>query len=303
MFVYPDISPIAFSLGPVEVHWYGLMYLVGFIGCWLVGRWRTRLAHVHWQPREVGDLLFYVVLGVVLGGRIGYMLFYATPLLIHHPLSLFRIWDGGMSFHGGLIGVLIAIGIYAWRTRRHYFVVTDFVAPLVPIGLFFGRIGNFINGELWGKPAHLPWAMRLPCTQPRFHMFCNGSVYHFADPTHPGYSVALQPSQLYEMLLEGALLFTICLWFSLKPRPRMTLSALFILGYGVFRFGVEFVRLPDPQLGYIAFGWLTMGQALSLPMIGGGLVLLYFAYRRRLYEQPPGKRAENDPERERKESK
>lgn len=268
MFVRPDLNPIAFSLGPVKVHWYGLMYLFGFLAAWWVGRIRTRLAHVYWEPYEVGDLLFYVVLGVVLGGRIGYMLFYATPILIHNPLTLFRIWDGGMSFHGGLIGVIIAMGFYARRTGRHYFSVADFAAILVPIGLFCGRIGNFINGELWGRVTHVPWAMIYPKVGPQ--------------PRHP--------SELYEAFFEGIVLFTVLLLYNMKPRPRMATSALFLLLYGLIRFTLEFFRQPDPQLGFIAFGWMTMGQALSLPMIVVGMALLVFAYRSPVFNGPPVKR-------------
>lgn len=269
MFVRPDLDPIAFSIGPAAVHWYGITYLVGFLLCWWVGRLRTRLPHVYWQTHEVGDLLFYVVLGVVLGGRIGYMFFYATPVLLHNPLSLFRIWQGGMSFHGGLAGVLIAMGVYAWRTHRPYFVVADFAAMLVPIGLFCGRIGNFINGELWGRVTHVPWGMFYP---------------NIAPPVGP--MPLRHPSEVYEALGEGVLLFAILILYNMKPRPRMATSALFLLLYGLIRFTLEFFRQPDVQLGFIAFGWLTMGQALSLPMIGAGLVMLYLAYRKPVYNAP-----------------
>ncbi|MGH8271351.1 MAG: prolipoprotein diacylglyceryl transferase [Gammaproteobacteria bacterium] len=271
---YPDINPVAVHLGPLAVHWYGLMYLVGILLGWFLLVRRTRRPDVHWTPNQIGDLIFYAAIGVVLGGRLGYVLFYNFPVYYAHPLHIFYVWDGGMSFHGGLLGVLAACGLYAWRHRRHYFDIVDLIAPVVPIGLAAGRLGNFINGELWGKIANLPWTMRLPCNEPRFERYCGGY-------THPGYSPPHHPSQLYELILEGIVLFVICWWFSAKPRPRMAVSGVFALGYGVFRFAVEFVRLPDPQLGYIAFGWLTMGQILSLPLIAAGIILLALAYRRR----------------------
>jgi phosphatidylglycerol:prolipoprotein diacylglycerol transferase len=259
MLIYPDISPVAIRLGPLEVHWYGLMYLVGFLGGWWLGRLRTRRPGTSWKAVEIGDLLFYVALGVVLGGRIGYTLVYNFPGFIADPLVLFRIWQGGMSFHGGLVGVLIAMWLYARRTGRTFFQVTDYIAPLVPVGLGAGRIGNFINGELWGRPTDLPWGMVFPFVDAR--------------PRHP--------SMLYEALLEGVVLFVVLWVYSRRPRPTMAVSGLFLLCYGVFRFLVEFVRQPDPQLGFIAFGWLTMGHLLSLPMIILGAAFLIYAYRRR----------------------
>ena len=271
--IYPHIDPVALKLGPLAIHWYGLMYLVGIFGGWYLLVRRCRKPWVDWTPNQVSDLIFYVAVGVVLGGRIGYVLFYNLPYYADHPLRVFYVWDGGMSFHGGLVGVMIAAWIFARRHRRHFFGIMDFIAPVVPIGLGAGRIGNFINGELWGKVADLPWAMRLPCTQERFARYCGGHL-------HPGYSLPHQPSQLYEMLLEGVALFVICWWFSARPRPRMAVSGVFALGYGVFRFAVEFIRLPDPQLGYLAFGWLTMGQVLSIPLIIVGALLLWLAYRR-----------------------
>lgn len=258
MFVRPDIDPVAFSIGPLAVHWYGLMYLLSFLIGWGVGIVRTRQPHVHWHKEEVGDLLFYVVLGVVIGGRVGYMLFYQPGLVFHHPLQLFYIWDGGMSFHGGLIGVFVACAWFARNTGRRLFEITDFVAPIVPIGLFFGRIGNFINGELPGRVTHVPWAM----------------IYPHIDmlPRHP--------SELYEAFLEGVVLFAILWVYAAKPRPRMAVSALFLLGYGCLRFFAEFFRRPDPFLGFVAFGWMTRGQELCIPMIIGGIGLLVWAYKR-----------------------
>jgi phosphatidylglycerol:prolipoprotein diacylglycerol transferase len=258
MLVYPDISPVAISLGPFEVHWYGLMYLIGFLGFWWLGRLRTRRPGTRWQAVEIGDVLFYGALGVVLGGRIGYTLVYNVPGFIADPLVLFRIWQGGMSFHGGLVGVLIAMWLYGRRTGRTFFQVTDFIAPMVPVGLGAGRMGNFINGELWGRPTDLPWGMVFPFVD--------------AQPRHP--------SMLYEALLEGVVLFVILWVYSNRPRPTMAVSGLFLLCYGVFRFLVEFVRQPDAQIGYLAFGWLTMGHVLSLPMIILGAAFLIHAYRR-----------------------
>ncbi len=258
MFVHPSIDPVAFSIGPLDVHWYGLMYLLSFLLGWAVAVQRTKMAHIHWTREEVGDFLFYVVLGVVIGGRIGYMLFYQPDVLVAQPLTLFYIWQGGMSFHGGLLGVTVAAAWFARATGRGFFDVTDFVAPMVPIGLFFGRIANFINGELIGRVADVPWAM----------------VYPHVDnlPRHP--------SELYEAGLEGLLLFVILWLFARKPRPRMAVTGVFMLGYGAFRFFAEFFRQPDAFLGFIAFGWMTMGQALSTPMIIVGLVLLALAYGR-----------------------
>ncbi len=279
--IYPNIDPVAVRIGPLAVHWYGLMYLVGIFAGWALLVWRGRRADLRWASNQVGDLCFYVAIGIVVGGRLGYVLFYNFPVYYAHPIHIFYVWDGGMSFHGGLIGVLVACLLYAWRHKRHFWDIMDFIAPVVPIGLAAGRLGNFINGELWGKVAYLPWAMRLPCNESRFRMYCDGTLYRFADPSHAGYTYPLQPSQLYELLLEGVVLFIVCYWFSAKPRPRMAVAGVFSLGYGIFRFAMEFIRLPDPQLGYIAFGWLTMGQILSLPMILIGITLLVLAYRRR----------------------
>lgn len=268
MFVYPDIDPIAFAIGPLKVHWYGLMYLLSFVLGWGLGVYRTRLPHVHWQREEVGDYLFYVVLGVVVGGRLGYMLFYQPGILFSHPLQLFYVWQGGMSFHGGLLGVLLASLWFAHRTHRGFWDVTDFVAPLIPLGLFFGRIANFINGELVGRVTDVPWAM----------------VYPQIDRL-PGGPLPRHPSEFYEAGLEGVVLFAILWWFARKPRPRMATSGVFLLGYGCFRFFCEFFRQPDAFLGFVAFGWMTMGQVLSAPMIVFGILLLAIAYTRNKNEQ------------------
>lgn len=260
MLRYPDIDPVAIQIGPFAIHWYGLTYLAAFGLGWWLGRRRARQSWRGWTVRQVDDLVFYVAIGVVVGGRLGYVLFYDLAHALGEPLSVFAVWRGGMSFHGGLIGVLVAMAVFARRYRSGFFAISDFVAPLVPLGLACGRIGNFINGELWGKPSDLPWAMVFP------------------DPRAG--EVARHPSQLYHAALEGAALFLVLWLFSRRPRPPMAVSGAFLAGYAVFRFAVEFVRIPDPQLGYLAWGWLTMGQVLSLPMLVAGVVLLALAYRR-----------------------
>jgi phosphatidylglycerol:prolipoprotein diacylglycerol transferase len=270
MLPYPDIDPVIFSIGPVRVHWYGFMYLAGFAISWLLMRYRAGRIGLERTPERIDDLIFYGALGVILGGRFGYVLFYGFSQLLSDPLYLFKIWDGGMSFHGGLIGVLVAMWLFGRRLGRSFFQLTDFIAPMVPVGLFAGRIGNFINGELWGRPGDVPWAIQVPCA--RFPEVCNG--------VSSGYSQALHPSQLYEAGLEGVLLFLILWIYSMRPRPLMAVSGLFLLCYGLFRFAVEFVRMPDTHIGYLAFEWFTMGQLLTLPMLAGGAALIALAYRR-----------------------
>ncbi len=270
MLSFPDIDPEIISIGPIAVHWYGFMYLAGFGISWLLMRRRAERIGLGHSLQRIDDLIFYGALGVILGGRIGYVLFYGFSRLLSDPIYLFRIWDGGMSFHGGLIGVLVAMWLFGRRIGRSFFEVTDFIAPMVPVGLFAGRIGNFINGELWGKQSDLPWAMQLPCA--RFPDACGGAYAGFSPPLHP--------SQLYEAGLEGILLFLILWFYSQRPRPLMAVSGMFLLCYGAFRFAVEFVRMPDAHIGYLAFGWFTMGQLLSLPMLAFGALLLIMAYRR-----------------------
>ncbi len=258
MLPYPQIDPVAIALGPLKIHWYGLMYLVGIGGAWLLASRRLKDFDPSWSKEKLSDLVFWVAMGVILGGRLGYALFYDLPAYLAEPLKILRVWEGGMSFHGGLIGVMLATWLFGRRNGKSFFQLMDFIAPLVPIGLGAGRIGNFINAELWGKVTDVPWAMVLP----------NGGP----DPRHP--------SQLYQFALEGVALFVILWLYSRKPRPTMAVSGLFAICYGIFRFIVEFVRVPDAQLGYLAWNWLTMGQVLCLPMILGGIGLMVWAYRR-----------------------
>ncbi len=258
MLTFPDINPVALDLGPVKIHWYGIMYLVGFAAAWWLGHMRAKQPHSPFKPEQISDLIFYGALGAVLGGRLGYMLFYDLANYLEHPLNVFKVWEGGMAFHGGLIGVLVAMWLYSRKLKLGFFVVTDFLAPLVPIGLGAGRMGNFINGELWGKVTDVPWGMVFP---------------------HAG-ELPRHPSQLYQATLEGLALFLILWFYSAKPRPTLAVSGLFLICYGLFRFIVEFARQPDAHIGYLAFGWVTMGQVLSLPMIIAGIVLMVWAYKR-----------------------
>jgi phosphatidylglycerol---prolipoprotein diacylglyceryl transferase len=263
MLTSPLIDPVAFSLGPIDIHWYGLMYLVAFLAGWGLGA--LRAPSCGWKSEEIADLLFYVAMGVIIGGRLGYVFFYKPGEFFDNPAFLFAIQRGGMSFHGGLLGVLVGMAVYARKTNRSFFAVTDFLAPLVPTGLLAGRIGNFINGELWGAPTTAPW----------------GVVFE------GGGDVARHPSQLYEAGLEGVALFILLWLYARKPKPVMAVSGLFLIGYGAGRFAVEFVREPDEHLGYLAFDWLTMGQVLTAPMLIGGLVLMVIAYQRRVIENVP----------------
>jgi phosphatidylglycerol:prolipoprotein diacylglycerol transferase len=256
---YPHIDPVAFSLGPLKIHWYGILYLVAFTSAWWLGRYRARQPNSGWRAEQIEDLIFFGALGVVLGGRIGYVLFYNFAAFLDNPLMLFEVWQGGMSFHGGLLGVMLAIGLYARKQQRGYFEVLDFVAPLVPLGLGAGRIGNFINGELWGRVSDVPWAMVFPGGGP--------------EPRHP--------SMLYEFFLEGIVLFLIIWFYSSKPRPTMAVSGLFGACYGLFRILVEFVRMPDAHIGYMAFGWVTQGMLLSLPMVVIGVGMIFYAYSKK----------------------
>ena len=255
-FVLPYIDPVAIQIGPLAIRWYGLMYLIGFIFAFWMANRQCKQSNGVWTKEQVSDLLFYGFLGVILGGRIGYVLFYQFPLFLDDPLYLFRIWEGGMSFHGGMLGVATAIITYSKLTKRSMFAVGDFVMPLVPVGLGAGRIGNFINSELWGRVTDSPF----------------GVIFHNAGP------LPRHPSQLYEFALEGVLLFLIINVFIRKPRPAGSVSGLFMICYGLFRIVVEFARQPDAQLGFFSFG-ITMGQILSIPMVVVGAGLIVFAYR------------------------
>ncbi|MGE4460493.1 MAG: prolipoprotein diacylglyceryl transferase [Stenotrophomonas sp.] len=282
-----DIDPIAFSLGPIKVHWYGIMYLLGFAAAWWLGRIRIRAGRLpDVDMNAFSDLLFYAMLGVVLGGRIGYMLFYATADFLHNPLLLLRVWEGGMSFHGGLLGVMAAGWWWTRKHALHYFDTIDFVAPLVPLGLGFGRLGNFVGGELWGKFTHAGWGVvfphaplkDVPAGLPTMEQLMSAAQIRQDYAAGLLTQYARHPSQLYEALLEGLVMFVVLWTYSMKPRPRYAVSGLFALMYGSFRFLVEFVRMPDNGV-YLAFGWFTRGQLLSLPLIVLGLVLLAMSRR------------------------
>ncbi|CAH0532687.1 Phosphatidylglycerol--prolipoprotein diacylglyceryl transferase [Vibrio stylophorae] len=253
---FPNIDPVMVAIGPLKIHWYGVMYLIGFaFAYWLACR-RADKPNSGWTRDEVGDLLFAGFVGVIVGGRLGYVLFYNFGAFLADPIYLFRVTDGGMSFHGGLLGVITAMLWYGWKNHRKFFAIADYVAPLVPFGLGMGRIGNFINGELWGRVTDVPWAMIFP----------SGGPF----PRHP--------SQLYEFALEGVALFIILNLYIRKPRPTGAVSGLFLIGYGAFRFIVEYVRQPDAQLGLYG-GFISMGQILTIPMILGGIGLMCWAHR------------------------
>ncbi len=256
MLTYPEIDPVAFSLGPLKVHWYGLMYLLGFLGAWLLALKQTKKAWSPIQRTQVEDLVVYGAFGVILGGRLGYVLFYNFDRWLSDPLWLFRVWEGGMAFHGGLLGVIIAVWLYSRKIRQPFLAVTDFVAPLVPIGLGLGRLGNFIGQELWGRPTEIWLGMRFP-----------------RDPE----GLSRHPSQLYEAFLEGLVLFAVLFYLARKPRPRGMISGCFLLLYGLFRFLVEFAREPDLHIGFDLFDWMTRGQVLSLPMIALGAGFIVWA--------------------------
>jgi len=259
MLVHPDFDPVAFSLGPLHVRWYGLMYLLAFLQFWWLGRLRIA-TRPGWSNQHLDDLLFYGVLGVVIGGRLGQVLFYEPAYYFSHPLEIFAIWKGGMAFHGGFLGVLVAMAAWTKKHRTHWLDTTDFIAPLVPLGLLAGRIGNFINGELWGRPADpsLPWAMIFP---------------------QAGDSLPRHPSQLYHAGLEGLALFIILWLYSRRSRPRGAVSALFLIGYGICRFAVEYFREPDAGIFGHSYA-ISMGQWLSLPMILAGIALFIWSSRR-----------------------
>jgi phosphatidylglycerol:prolipoprotein diacylglycerol transferase len=266
MIIYPHIDPVAisigplFGIGPLRVHWYGIMYLIGFVVAWWLARYRARRPGSTWTPLDIDDLIFYCAMGVIIGGRVGWCIFYGHDVIAQNWLNVFHIWDGGMSFHGGMLGVLAACVVFGRAKHKRPADVLDFVAPLPGIGLMAGRIGNFINGELWGKPTDLPWG--------------------FGVPNAEGHLIARHPSQLYEATLEGLVLFVVLWWFTSKPRPRLAPLGLFLILYGCGRFAVEWVRLPDANIGYLVGDWLTMGMLLTTPMILGGAIMMIYAYRR-----------------------
>lgn len=263
MIAYPDINPVAIELGVIKVHWYGLMYLVGFVGAWWLGKKRALQPNSGWDKDQVSDLIFYGALGVILGARVGYVLFYDLSNFIDNPLNILKVWQGGMSFHGGMLGVFLALYLFGRKTGKGFFQVSDFIAPMVPIGLGAGRIGNFINKELPGRPVEsdIFWSLDY------------------------GDHIARHPSSLYQACTEGLILFLILWFYSSRPRPRMAVSAVFMIAYGCFRFTTEFFRTPDLHIGFVAFGWLTKGQQLSIPMIAFGLYLFYLIRKNQAHQE------------------
>lgn len=256
--LYPEINPIAFHIPFIHwpVYWYGIMYLIGFALAWIVLSLRLRQSlQPAFTQDQLSDIIFYSALGTIIGGRVGYMLFYQLHTLFSEPLTLLQTWKGGMSFHGGLLGVLIAVALYARKLKKPFLALTDLVAPAVPLGLLAGRLGNFINGELWGRVTTLPWGVIFP----------------------EGGPVARHPSQLYEALFEGLILFIILWWYSRKPRPLGAVSGMFALFYGIFRIAMECFREPDAHIGFLA-NHFTQGQLLSAPLVIIGVLLIYFAY-------------------------
>jgi phosphatidylglycerol:prolipoprotein diacylglycerol transferase len=265
MLIYPHIDNVALSLGPIKVHWYGIMYVLGFLFFIYVGKWRIKKYNIKfWTPKLVDDFILYGAIGVVVGGRIGYCLFYQPKFFISNPINILKVWAGGMSFHGGMLGVIVAMFIFAYIHKQNFFVIGDFCALLAPAGLFFGRIGNFINGELWGRVTtlNLPWAMQFP---------------------ESGTMLPRHPSQIYEMLGEGVILLTILWLFANKPRRNGQVSALFLISYGLIRFIIEYFREPDLfLLTFVQKTGFSMGQWLSMPMILIGILIFFISIKRKL---------------------
>ena len=279
MINYPAIDPVIVSVGGVALHWYGVGFAVAFAAAWWLGRRRAASPSSTWTPPLVDDLVLHSALGAILGGRIGWILFYGGEHFLEDPVILFRVWQGGMSFHGGFCGVLIATALLARRRARRIADVFDFMAPLPGIGILAVRLANFINGELWGRPTEVAWAFSVDPA--RLYPRQRDEALHLCERFGIDPCVLhLHATQLYEGLLEGLALFLILWFYTSRPRPRLAPSAIFLIVYGVARFLVEFLRVPDESRGYLLFGWVTMGQILSTPMIVAGLALLTLAYRR-----------------------
>lgn len=279
MLTYPAIDPIIFTVGPLSVRWYGVTYVIAFAAAWLLGRHRAQRSGSIWKPEQIDDLVFYSAIGAILGGRLGWILFYGIERLREDPWVLFKIWQGGMSFHGGISGVLIATALLARRQGRRIADMFDFMAPLPCIGILAVRIANFINGELWGKPTTVPWGFRVDPAQLQPTQADEAFRLCARFDINPCV-LQLHATQLYEGLLEGLLTFLILWTFTAKPHPRWAPTGLFLVCYGLARFAVEFVRVPDENRGYLLFGWVTMGQILTSPMLIVGALLLVIAYRR-----------------------
>jgi len=278
---FPEIDPIAVEIGFIKIRWYGLMYVIGFFAAWMLARYRTRRrADIDFTNEDIDGIIFYLALGVIVGARVGYVLFYNFGLFLREPSYLFRVWEGGMSFHGGVIGVVVAAWLFGKRYRKSFLAIFDLITPFAPIGLAAGRIGNFINAELWGRTTDVSWAMVFPGGGPL--------------PRHP--------SQLYEAALEGVALFLILWFYSARPRPRGAVAGLFLFGYGVFRTFVEFFREPDDHIGYLAGDWLTMGILLSLPMVLIGGAIVIWAYRTQPTAESIPERAPSSANRKKKRS-
>jgi phosphatidylglycerol---prolipoprotein diacylglyceryl transferase len=268
---YPIIDPVIFSVGPAAIRWYGMTYLVAFALAWGLGNWRIKRGHADWSRDELADMVFYGALGAIVGARVGYVLFYGLDQFRHDPAWLFRIWDGGMSFHGGLLGVVAAAAIFAQRKGRRFLEVADFIAPLAPIGLGIGRLGNFVNIELPGRATDAPWGLIYPCAAnaiQRINPTCTGIWEDFAR----------HPSPLYQSFTDGVVLSLIVWIYARRPRAAGSVMGVFLIGYGALRFITENFREPDPHVGYL-LGWFTMGQLLSLPMVVFGIVLMFYAQR------------------------
>jgi phosphatidylglycerol:prolipoprotein diacylglycerol transferase len=280
MLNYPAINPVLVSIGRLQIHWYGITYLIGFAAAWYLARLRAARPGSGWTAADVDDLIFYGMVGVILGGRIGWILFYGTEEVIKDPWRALRIWEGGMSFHGGFLGVLVATALFAIRGSRRIADVFDFMAPLPGLGILSVRVGNFINGELWGKTTSVPWGFTVDPAKLHPSQAEVALAYCRRFDLTPCI-LHVHASQLYEGILEGLVTFVILWIYTSRPRPRLAPSGLFLLCYGISRFALEFVRVPDENRGYLLDSWVTMGQILSAPMVVGGVILIAMAYTRR----------------------